>query len=90
MRPDQQSKITFDDFYRAIIHYCGPQKYSGYQLKFAFKEIAKDVDKADPATLKGAYISVMDFKDSFHPGKTWNPLIGSQRDSERRTGLPDD
>lgn len=89
VRPDQHSKITFDDFYRAIIHYCGPQKYSGYQLKFAFKEIAKNVEKADPATLAGAYISVMDFKDSFYPGKTWNPLIGSQRDSARRA-IPDD
>ena len=70
-RPDRLSKVTFEDFSRVVINYCGPARFSGYQIKFVFKEVAQNLGGADPSTLAGAYVLMKDFKDMFFPGKRW-------------------
>lgn len=42
-------------------------------MKFAFREIASDLDLADNETLTGAYIPMKVFKDRFYPGRVWSP-----------------
>lgn len=39
-RPDHLSKVTFEDFCRVVMKYCGQSRFSGYQIKFVFKEVA--------------------------------------------------
>jgi hypothetical protein len=83
-KPGQLSKVTFDDFSRVVIHYCGPSQFSGYQIKFAFKEICLNLANANQTTLEGAYILMKDFKDRFYPGRSWNPDIDNLSDERRR------
>ena len=50
-------------------------------MKFAFREIAHDLEIADNETLKGAYIPMKAFKDNFYPGRVWSPR---QEDNDMR------
>lgn len=79
VNPSALDRVTFEDFSRVVLHYCGATKFSGYQIKFIFKEVAKGLADANPTTLKGAYILMKDFKDYFYPGKTWSAEIESRR-----------
>ena len=66
-------RVTFNDFAKVVLHYCGNQRFSGYQIKFCFKEIATNLETADKVTLEGAYIPLKAFKDRFYPGRAWAP-----------------
>ena len=66
-------RVTFNDFCQVIIAYCGPQRFSGFQMKHAFRELAVELDTADRETLAGAYIPMKLFKDRFYPGRPWSP-----------------
>jgi len=83
-KPGHLSKINFDDFSRVVLHYCGPSRFSGYQIKFAFKEICLNLANANQTTLDGAFILMKDFKDRFYPGRSWNPDIDNLSDERRR------
>lgn len=71
-RPTNISKVTFVDFLKVVQFYCGADKYSSYQIKFVFKDLATGLDRVtDQSTLDGAFIRMQEFKDTFYPGKRW-------------------
>lgn len=83
-KPGSFSKVSFNDFSRVVLHYCGNTRFSSYQIKFAFKEICSNLANANQTTLEGAYIYMREFKDYFYPGRPWNPDIDTESDERRR------
>lgn len=83
-RPGALSEVTFEDFSRVVLDYCGPARFSPHQTKSVFREVAQNVANADPVTLSGAYIVMKDFKDAFFPGKAWKPQVDDASEERRR------
>ena len=83
-RPDMEGKVTFFDFFKVVQHYCGPGRFSGSQVKFVFKEQARGLERADPYTLEGAYMSVQDFKATFYPARRWARQYDQDSEERRR------
>ena len=73
VKPGNETRITFEDFFKAVSQICGANKFSRHSIRSVFKNQAVGVEKADPETLKGAYIPARDFKDKFYPGRIWKP-----------------
>ena len=83
-KPGALYKVSFEDFWKVVSFYCGRSRFSGHQVKTAFKEICSNLENADQSTLNGAFIYMRDFKDRFFPGRTWNPDVDSRSDEKKR------
>lgn len=35
-KPGQEGRVTFEDFTKVVTHFCGPQKFGSFQVKFVF------------------------------------------------------
>ena len=46
-KPGNFSKVTFNDFSRVVLHFCGSSRFSSYQIKFAFKENCQNLANAN-------------------------------------------
>jgi hypothetical protein len=54
-----------------VIKFCGADRYSSFQVKFVFKELAK-FSNGDTENIEKGFIPIVAFKDTFYPGKTYN------------------
>ena len=76
-------KVTLIDFTKAVQRYCGPSRFSSYQIKFVFQMDAKNIGEG-PDALDRAYIPIRDFKDRFYPGRPWAAEYESKSEVQRR------
>ena len=67
-----------------MLFFCGADRFSGSQIKFVFKDLARGLDGTNQATLQGAYIPIRDFKERFYPGRSWEPQFDAQSEERRR------
>lgn len=65
--------ITYADFNRAVVFYCGHAKYSSFQIKFVFQHKAVYEPGIDKSEVDKGYIPILKFKDLFYPGRVWRP-----------------
>ena len=74
--PGGEGKVMFEDFFKAVIHFCGNDRFSSFQVKWVFKEIARFLPGSD--NIDKAYIPINAFKDMFYPGKVVQSDIMTQ------------
>jgi hypothetical protein len=86
-KPGSLSKVSFEDFSRVVLHFCPKNRYSGYQIKFVFKDVCTNLENANQVTLEGAYILMKDFKDKFYPGRPWKPEVDTKAEERRRMAI---